>query len=138
MRSYSLKSGQNKEKKGYLVIVIKYIKYEKVMEYKFDYKDIDNDYVIRIVDIKDVLYYLLVIVISKCNIFIFLVDVQIGDNEFKKLEVEIRDDICSFNIIIWGDEIFVVDLQVGKKELFKKLEVERDDIYSIIIIFWED
>lgn len=68
-----------------------------------EYKDIDYDYVIKIGDIKVILDYLLVIVIGKRIIFIFLVDIQIGEKEFEKLEVEIGDDICSFIIIIWED-----------------------------------
>ena len=136
--SYSLKR-ESKGKKGYSVVVIKHTKYEKVMEYKFDYKDIDFDHVIKIVDIKDISDCSLVIVINKCNISTSPVDIQTGDKKFKKLEAQMGDDTCCFTITIWGDQTSAVDLQIGKKELLKNLEAERgDDTYSITVTFWED
>ena len=52
IRSYSLK-WQNNEKRVYSVVVCKRTKFENVMDYKFDYKDIDYGHNVIYINIPD-------------------------------------------------------------------------------------
>ena len=100
IRSYSSKR-KNNEKRVYSVVVCKRTKYESVLHYKFDYKDIDYDHnIIEIADIMDISDYSLVIVIGKSNISTSPVDIQTGEKEFK-----LGDDTWIITITSWEDQV---------------------------------
>ena len=100
IRSYSLKR-KNNEKTVYSAVLCKRTKYENVLQYKFDYKDIDYDEnVVEITDIMDISDYSLVIVIGKSNISTSPVDIQTGKKEFK-----LGDDTWIITITSCEDQV---------------------------------
>ena len=74
---------------------------KNVLQYKFDYKDIDYDQnVVEIADIMDISDYSLVIVMAKSNISTSPVDIRTGKKEFK-----LGDDTWIITITSCEDQV---------------------------------
>ena len=101
IRIRSCSSKRNNEKRVYSAVLRKRTKYENVLQYKFDYKDIDYDQnVVEIADIMDISDYSLVIVMAKSNISTSPVDIRTGKKEFK-----LGDDTWIITITSCEDQV---------------------------------